>query len=84
MVRRADLDDEPRLSGSDRVWRLRDRLSEQDVDGVVASYQGGVPVDRIARQYGINAWSVRKLVQDRGGQLRSDADKTGSADDALF
>ncbi|HSV67924.1 MAG TPA: hypothetical protein VLJ59_18770 [Mycobacteriales bacterium] len=38
MVQRDDLADDPKLSGSDRVWRLRDRLREQDMDAVVRVY----------------------------------------------
>ncbi len=40
-VRRADLQDEQTLPTTDRVWRLRDRLSEAQMDAVVASYYGG-------------------------------------------
>jgi hypothetical protein len=72
MVQRDDLEDDPRLSGSDRVWRLKDRLSEQDMDAVVRAYQAGEPITYIARRYGINHWSVAKLVRERGDQLGKD------------
>jgi hypothetical protein len=44
-VRRVDLRDEPVLPGTGRVWRLRDRLSEVEMDAVVASYYGGASVN---------------------------------------
>ncbi len=45
------------------------------MDVVVTSYYSGVSVTRLTRQYGINHWSVNKLVRERGpsappGQLR--------------
>ena len=66
MVWRADLHDEPTLPSTKRVWRIRDRLSEAEMDAVVASYYGGASVAQLTRQYGINHWSVNKLVQQAG------------------
>lgn len=72
-VRRTDLQDEPTLPSTERAWRLHDRLTEAEMDAVVASYYSGTPVARIARQYGINPWSVNKLVQERGHRFRQDS-----------
>jgi transposase-like protein len=65
-VRRAHLQDEPTLPSTERVWRFRDRLNEAEMDAVVASYYSGASVTQLARQYGINHWSVNKLVRERG------------------
>ncbi|MFZ2117941.1 MAG: hypothetical protein WAU83_15760, partial [Pseudonocardiaceae bacterium] len=75
-VRRADLHDEPTLPSTERVWRLRDRLTETEMDAVVASYYSGSSVTQLARQYGINHWSVNNLIRERGtgsGQDSSDS-----------
>ncbi|MEJ7744353.1 MAG: hypothetical protein WKF73_18525 [Nocardioidaceae bacterium] len=72
-VRKADLHDEPTLPSTERVWRLRDRLSEAEMDAVVASYYGGASVAQLTRLYGINHWSVNKLVRQRGHRFRQDS-----------
>lgn len=69
-VRRADLQDEPVLPSTERAWRLHDRLSEAEMDAVVASYYNGTSVAELARRYGINHWSVKKLVRERGQRFR--------------
>jgi hypothetical protein len=69
-VRRADLQDEPALPSTERVWRLHNRLSEAEMDSVVASYYGGASIAQLTRQYGINHWSVNKLVLQRGHRFR--------------
>ena len=71
-VRRTDLQDEPTLPSTKRVWRLHDRLTEAEMDAVVISYYSGTPVAQLARQYGINHWSVNKLVHERGHRFHRD------------
>ncbi len=71
-VRRADLQDEPTLPSTEQVWRLRDRLTETEMDAVVASYYSGTSVTQLARQHGINHWSVNKLIRERGHRFRQD------------
>jgi transposase-like protein len=79
-VRRSDLQDEPTLPSTERVWRLRDRLSEAEMDAVVAGYYSGASVAQLSRQYGINHWSVNKLVRERGHRFRQDGlDSTAAA-----
>jgi hypothetical protein len=65
-VGRADLEDEPDLPSTKRPWRLRDRLSESDLDAIVLRHLHGESMSRLAREYGITDWSVRKLVEKRG------------------
>lgn len=69
-VRRADLQDEPTLPSTEQVWRLRDRLTETEMDAVVASYLSGTSMTQLTRQYGINHWSVSKLVRERSHRFR--------------
>lgn len=52
-VRRIDLQDVPALPSTERVSRLRDRLSEPEMAAVVASYSG-TSVTQLTRQYDIN------------------------------
>ena len=72
-ARRADLHDEPTLPSTERVWRLCDRLSEGEMDAVVASYYGGTSVAQLTSQYGINHWSASKLLRERGHRFRQDS-----------
>jgi hypothetical protein len=78
-ARRADLHDEPTLPSTERVWRLHDRLSEAEMDAVVASYYGGASVAQLTRQYGINHWSVNKLVRERGHRFHQDSSDTAQS-----
>ncbi len=75
-VRRAEVQDEPGLPSTERAWRLRDRLNEAEMDAVVTSYYSGTSVAQLARQYGINRWSVNKLVRERGHRFRQDSSGT--------
>jgi hypothetical protein len=52
-VRRIDLQDVPALPSTERVSRLRDRLSEPEMAAVVASYSG-TSVTQLTRRYDIN------------------------------
>ena len=78
-VRSADLQDEPTLPSTERVRRLHDRLSEAEMDAVVASYYGGASVAQLTRQYGINHWSVNKLVRERGHRFHQDSSDTAQS-----
>ena len=72
MTQRDDLVDDPKLHCTNRDWRLKDRLSEQDMDDVVRAYLAGEAITIIARRYGINHWSVARLVRERGDRLRGE------------
>lgn len=78
-VRRADLQDEPTLPSTERVWRLRDRLTEPEMDAVVVSYYSGTSVAQLTRQYNINHWSVNNLVRERGHRFRQDSSDSATA-----
>jgi hypothetical protein len=78
-VNRADLQDEPTLPSTERAWRIHDRLSEADMDAVVASYYSGTSVTQLTRQYNINHWSVNKLVRERGHRFRPDSSDSTTA-----
>ena len=43
------------------------------MDTVVASYYRGASVAQLTRQYGINHWSVNKLVRERGHRFCQDS-----------
>ncbi len=46
------------------------------MDAVVASYYCGASVAQLTRQYGINHWSVNKLVRERGHRFRQDSSES--------
>lgn len=77
MVGRGDLDDEPDLPSTKRPWRLRDRLSESDLDAIVLRFTHGESMYQLAREYGISEWSVRKLVEKRGQRFGLDVPPPG-------
>jgi hypothetical protein len=69
---RADLEDEPTLPSTERPWRLRDQLSESDLDGIVLRFKHGETMSSLAHEYGITDWSVRNLIKKRGQRLGLD------------
>jgi hypothetical protein len=48
-------------------------MSEAEMDAVVARYYSGTSVTQLTRQYNINHWSVKKLVQERGHRFRQNS-----------
>lgn len=71
-VGRVDLDDEPGLPSTERPWRLRDRLSESDLDAIVLRFKHGESMSSLAREHEITDWSVRNLIKKRGRRLGLD------------
>jgi Mor family transcriptional regulator len=44
-----------------------------------ASYYDGASVAQLARRYGINHWSVNKLIRERGHRFRQDGSEDAMA-----
>jgi hypothetical protein len=65
-VRRTDLENEPTLPSTERPWRLRDRLSESDLDAIVLRFKHGEPMSSLAASTasptGASATSSRNAV----------------------
>jgi hypothetical protein len=47
-------------------WRVRDRLSEQDIADLIAAFKAGTPKHELARHYGIRLRSLKKLLRENG------------------
>lgn len=47
-------------------WRLRDKLTPQDIADLVAAFQFGTSQKALAARYGIDVRSVRKLLREHG------------------
>jgi hypothetical protein len=83
-VRRIDLQDVPALPNTERVSRLRDRLTEPEMAAAVASYSG-TSVTQLTRQYDINHLLGREraigiLVRGFSGRLACGRAATRLAD----
>jgi len=79
-VGRTDLEDEHELPSTKRPWRLRDRLSESDLDAIVLRFKHGETMAHLAREYGITDWSVRNLIKKRGQRLGLDVPPPGEGE----
>ena len=56
-------------------WRLRDRLSEQDIADLIAAFKAGTPKHILAKRYGVNKRSLKKLLREEGVKRRSRWDR---------
>ena len=56
---------------STRQWRVVDRISEIDLEGLVAAFTAGTPKRKLAERYGISESSVKRLLRQRGASKRS-------------
>lgn len=49
-----------------RAWRVRDRLSEQDIADLITAFNAGTPKHELAKRYGIGMKSVKLLLREAG------------------
>lgn len=54
-----------------RRWRIRDRLSEQDIAALIVAFKAGTPKRVLAQRYGIAERSLKQLLRERGVKRRS-------------
>lgn len=54
-----------------RVWRVRDRLSEEDIRSLIFCYQEGVIARELAEHFNIGMTSVKRLLHQHGVHRRS-------------
>jgi hypothetical protein len=52
-------------------WRVRDRLSEQDIAEIVKAFKAGKAKHVLAKRYGINLRSLKKLLREEGVKRKS-------------
>lgn len=54
-----------------RHWRVRDRLSPQDIRDLVRAFKAGTPKHDLAERYDINLGSLKKLLREEGVTRKS-------------
>lgn len=54
-----------------RQWRVRDRLSEQQIRDIVTAFTGGTAKHVLAKRYDINLRSLRKLLREEEVKRKS-------------
>jgi 2,4-dienoyl-CoA reductase-like NADH-dependent reductase (Old Yellow Enzyme family) len=52
-------------------WRIRDRLSKQDIADIVAAFKHGTAKHVLAERYGINLRSLKKLLREESVKRKS-------------
>jgi hypothetical protein len=48
------------------LWRVRDRLSAQDIADIIRAFKSGTAKHILAKRYGINERSLKKLLREEG------------------
>jgi FixJ family two-component response regulator len=56
---------------SHRPWRVGDRLSEADLERVIAAFTAGTSKRKLAERYGISESSVKRLIRQHGASKMS-------------
>ena len=46
-------------------WRVKDRLSNDDIETIIAAYQVGASIQELSERYGISWSSVKTLLRQR-------------------
>lgn len=54
-----------------RRWRVRGRLSKQDILDLVTAFKAGTAKHILAKRYAINLRSLKKLLRDEGVKRKS-------------
>jgi hypothetical protein len=55
-------------------WRVRDRLSEQDIAETVQAFKAGTAKHILAKRYGIALRSLKRLLREEGAKRKSRRD----------
>jgi hypothetical protein len=59
-----------RSAQSPRQWRVGDRLSEADVERLIAACTAGTSKRKLAEHYGISESSIKRLIRQHGSRSR--------------
>ena len=54
-----------------RPWQVRDRLSRQDIADMIHSFKAGTAKYVLAKRYGMNLRSLKKLLREEGVRRKS-------------
>lgn len=52
-------------------WRVRDRLSDQDIAQLIAAFKAGTPKHELAKRYGIALRTLKQLLRAHGVKRKS-------------
>ncbi|WP_163513579.1 helix-turn-helix domain-containing protein [Fodinicola acaciae] len=66
--------DAPTVSSTGRspqLWRVADRLNEDEIRLLIAAFMAGTPKVQLAKQYGISLSSVKRLLRKHRESLAS-------------
>ena len=47
------------------MWRLRDRLSEAQIQELIADYHGGATIKQVGARYGLGTTTIKRLLRQR-------------------
>jgi len=50
---------------TDRLWKLKDRLSSGDISQLIESFKSGTTIPELVTRYGISRSSVKTLLRQR-------------------
>lgn len=60
-----------------RRWKIRDRFSDDEIAQLVKAFKSGTPKHVLAKRYGMNLRSLKKLLREEGVKRRSRWDRLG-------
>jgi DNA invertase Pin-like site-specific DNA recombinase len=54
-----------------RRWKIRDRFSEDEIAQIVKAFKAGTPKHELAKRFGMNLRSLKKLLREEGVKRKS-------------
>ena len=66
-------DDQPDITATapaGRRWRIKDRLTQADLDQLVASFGQGAAIPELADRYGVSPTSIKNILRQHGARRR--------------
>ena len=54
-----------RTSAPSEPWRLRDRLSEAQIEQLITEYHGGATIKEVAVRFGLGTTTIKRLLRQR-------------------
>ena len=54
-----------------RRWKIRDRFSDDEIAQMVKAFKAGTPKHVLAKRYGMNLRSLKKLLREEGVKRKS-------------
>jgi transposase-like protein len=70
MLKRIRSNPVERVDAPNRSHRISARLSPEELDDIVEAYAAGAPAAAVAAEFGVSESAVKRLVRQRGGEIR--------------